>query len=86
MAQLTAELTPELATLKARANAQSAAQLDLAERLKNSESQLAEGRAAASAVREDAAHLRGQAGTLSQQNAELLLALKARDGRGKPPP
>jgi len=35
--------------------------------------------------REDAAHLRGQAG-MCQQNAELLLALKARDARGKPPP
>jgi hypothetical protein len=71
--------------LKARADAQAAAQLDLTERLKNSESQLAEARAAAATAREDAAHLRGQAGTLSQQNAELLLALKARDGRGKPP-
>jgi colicin import membrane protein len=79
-------LTPELATLKARADAQNAAQLDLAERLKNSESQLTEARAAAATAREDAAHLRGQAGTLSKQNAELLLALKARDGRGKPPP
>jgi hypothetical protein len=31
------------------------------------------------ALREHKAH------ALSQQNAELLLALKARDGRGKPP-
>jgi colicin import membrane protein len=63
-------LTPELAAVKARADTHSAAQLDLAERLKYAESQLTEARAA---------------GTLSQQNAELLLALKARDGRGKPP-
>jgi len=44
-----------------------------------SASQLTESRAAA---REGAAHLRGQAGTLAQRNAELLQALKTRDGRG----
>ncbi len=79
-------LTPELATLKARADAQGAAQVDLTERLKHAESQLTEARAAAAAAREDAAHLRGETGTLKQQNAELLTALKSRDGRGKTPP
>jgi hypothetical protein len=46
------------------------------------ETQLTELRAAAAAAREEAGHLRGQAGTLSQQNAELLQALKFRDARG----
>jgi len=78
-------LTPDLATLKARADAHSAAQQDLVDRLKHAEAQLTESRAAAAAAREDAAHLRGQASTLTQQNAELLAALKARDGRGKVP-
>jgi chromosome segregation ATPase len=78
-------LTPELATLTAQADAHHAAQRDLTDRLKQTESQLTEARAAAAAAREDAAHLRGQAGTLTQQNAELIRALNARDGRGKPP-
>jgi chromosome segregation ATPase len=84
-AQLDA-LTPELATLKARADAQGAAQLDLSKRLKDAESQLAEARQSAAAAREDAAHLRGQAGTLEKQNAELMQALKLREGRGKSSP
>jgi len=79
-------LTPELATLTARADAHGAAQRDLAERLKHVDAQLTEARAAAAAAREDAAQLRGQASTLTQQNAELMRALNARDGRGKPPP
>jgi predicted nucleic acid-binding Zn-ribbon protein len=70
-------LTGELANLKARTQAH----LDLAERLNQAERQLTESRAAA-AAREDAAHLRGQAETLSQQNVGLMQALKFRDGRG----
>jgi hypothetical protein len=61
------------------------AHLELVERMNKAELQLTELRAAA-AAREDAAHLRGRAGTLAQQNAELLQALKIRDGRGAASP
>ena len=79
-------LAPELATLKARTDAQGAANVDLTERLKHAESQLAEARQAASTAREDAAHLPGEAGTLKIQNAELLAAIQSREGRGRTPP
>jgi hypothetical protein len=48
--------------------------------LRNVEAELAQARAAAAAAREEAAHLRGQTEALRTQQAELLEALKLREG------
>ena len=50
------------------------------QRLRSVEAELAQARAAAAAAREEAAHLRGQTEALHTQQAELIQALKLRDG------
>jgi hypothetical protein len=55
-------------------------QADQAERLKRTEAELAQARAAAAGAREEAAQLRGQAEALKAQQAELLTVLKEREG------
>jgi chromosome segregation ATPase len=73
-------VTTELVTVKARAEAQAGIQADQAERLKRVEAELAQARSAASAAREEAAQLRGQAEALTAQHAELMQVLKEREG------
>jgi colicin import membrane protein len=72
-------LTTETATVSARLEAQSGVQRDVAERLKRTEGELSESRAAAAAAREEAAQLRGQAGALQTQITDLLQALNLRE-------
>jgi len=48
--------------------------------LKRVEAELAQARSAASAAREEAAQLRGQAEALNAQHAELMQVLKEREG------
>jgi chromosome segregation protein len=75
-----AAASTELVTVKARAEAQAGVQVDQAERLKRVEAELAQARSAASAAREAAAQLRGQAEALTAQHAELMQVLKEREG------
>ena len=75
-----AALSTELVTVKARAEAQAGVQEGQAVRLRTVEAELAPARAAAAAAREEAAHLRGQTEALRTQQAELLEALKLREG------
>jgi len=75
-----AALSTELVTVKARAEAQAGVQEGQAVRLRNVEAELAQARAAAATAREEAAHLRGQTEALHTQQAELIQALKLRDG------
>ena len=75
-----AALSTELVTVKARAEAQAGVQEGQGQRLRSVEAELAQARAAAAAAREEAAHLRGQTEALHTQQAELIQALKLRDG------
>jgi chromosome segregation ATPase len=75
-----AALNTELATVKARTQAQASVQADQAERLKRTEAEIAEARAATAGAREEAAQLRGQAEAMKAQQAELLAVLKDREG------
>ena len=75
-----AGLSTELVTVKARAEAQAGVQEGQGQRLRSVEAELAQARAAAAAAREEAAHLRGQTEALRTQQAELLEALKLREG------
>jgi colicin import membrane protein len=78
-------LAAELATVKARAEANAGVQVEQVERLRRLEVELTQARAATATAREDAARLRGQADTLQAQNAELMEALKLREsGRSDP--
>lgn len=69
----------ELVTVKARAEAQAGVQADQAERLKRVEAELTQARSAASAAREEAAQLRGQAQALTVQHAELMRVIERRN-------
>ena len=75
-----AALSTELVTVKARGEAQAGVQEGQVVRLRTVEAELAQARAAAAAAREEAAHLRGQTEALRTQQAELLEALKLREG------
>ena len=75
-----AAITTELVTVKARAEAQAGVQEGQAQRLRSVEAELAQARSAAAAAREEAAHLRGQTEALRTQQAELLEAIKLREG------
>jgi chromosome segregation ATPase len=75
-----AGLSTELVTVKARAEAQAGVQEGQAVRFRNVEAELAQARTAAAAAREEAAHLRGQTEALRTQQAELLKALRLREG------
>jgi chromosome segregation ATPase len=72
-------VSTELATVKARAEAQAAVQMDQAERLKRSEAELDTARGAAAAAREEAAKLQGQAEALRAQHAELMRVIEGRE-------
>ena len=48
--------------------------------MRSVEAELAQARAAAATAREEAAHLRGQTEALHTQQAELIQALKLREG------
>ena len=72
-------LNTELATVKARAEAQASLQVDQAERLKRLEADLSAARGAAAAAREEAAKLTGQAEALTDQHAELMRVIESRD-------
>jgi chromosome segregation ATPase len=78
-------LNTELVTVKARAEAQAGVQADQAERLKRLEAELTVSRAAASAAREEAAKLAGQAEALNAQQAELMRVIEGRE-RARPNP
>jgi colicin import membrane protein len=69
-------VSAELMTVKARAEAQAAVQLEQVERLKRVEADLAAARGAAAMAREEAAQLRGQAEALQAQHAQLMKVLK----------
>jgi chromosome segregation ATPase len=73
-------LNTELVTVKARAEAQAGVQADQAERLKRLEAELTAARSAASAAREEAAKLTGQAEALRAQQAELMRVIEGREG------
>ncbi len=73
-------LNTELVTVKARAEAQAGVQADQLERLKRVEAELVAARSAASAAREEAAKLAGQAEALRAQQAELLRVIEGREG------
>jgi chromosome segregation ATPase len=70
----------EIATVKARAEAQGQVQGENADRLKRVEAELSQSRASESKAREEAAQLRGRAESLQAQHAELMEALKLREG------
>ncbi len=72
--------TTELVTVKARAEAQAGVQVEQAERLKRVEAELTQARSAASAAREEAAKLAGQAEALTTQHAELMHVIEGREG------
>ncbi len=80
-----AAATTELVTVKARAEAQAGVQADQGERLKRAEAELDAARSAASAAREEAAKLTGQAQALTLQHAELMRVIEARDGERPAP-
>jgi predicted nuclease with TOPRIM domain len=66
--------------VKARAEAQGQVQGENADRLKRVEAELSQSRASESKAREEAAQLRGRAESLQAQHAELMEALKLREG------
>jgi chromosome segregation ATPase len=72
--------TTELVTVKARSEAQAGVQVEQAERLKRVEAELIQARSAASAAREEAARLAGQAEALTTQHAELMRVIDGREG------
>jgi colicin import membrane protein len=75
----------EIATVKARAEAQGQLQSENAERLKRVEAELAQARAGEGNAREEAAKLKGQAEALTVQHAELMQVLKDREGERPAP-
>jgi chromosome segregation ATPase len=80
-----AAVSTELATVKARAEAQAQVQAEQVERLKRVEADLAQARGAAAAAREEAAKFAGQAEALTTQHAELMQVLKDREGERTAP-
>ena len=70
----------QIATVKARAEAQGQVQVETAERLKRVETELSHCRAGESKAREEAAQLRGRAESLQAQHAQLMQALTLREG------
>jgi colicin import membrane protein len=79
-------LSTELATVKARAEAQAAVQSENAERLKRVEAELVQARSSEAKAREEAAQLRGRAESLQAQHVELMAALQSRDAERSPAP
>jgi chromosome segregation ATPase len=79
-----AAVRTELATVKARAEAQAGVQADQAERLKRAEAELDTARGAPAAAREEAAQFKGQAVELTTQQAELLRVIEGREAAERP--